>query len=249
MNTPADQNHDDLRCAEYALGVLDADARREVEQQMRDDPRINARVEQWQQRLAPLADEIGEVTPAAYVWPRILAALDMQIDAPTRSAAATSRRTESGLWNNLRLWHWIGVGASAVAAACLIALFAMPRQPSAPPALHQGYMVASIQQNNGVAGWTATMDLQHARMIVVPASPAALPAGKASELWLIPPGQKPIALGVIGSHKPTSVALSPALLAQLSAKALLAVSVEPPGGSPTGQPTGPVIAKGTISGA
>lgn len=76
-----------------------------------------------------------------------------------------------------------------------------------------------------------------------------MPTGKAPELWLIPPGQKPIALGMIGSKGSTTVKLSPALLAQLSAKALLAVSVEPPGGSPTGQPTGPVIAKGIISGA
>ncbi|TAN00659.1 MAG: hypothetical protein EPN40_03600, partial [Rhodanobacteraceae bacterium] len=36
------------------------------------------------------------------------------------------------------------------------------------------------------------------------------------------------------------------LVARLDPTAALAVSVEPPGGSPTGQPTGPVIAKGAI---
>lgn len=248
MNTPAD-HHDDLRCAEYALGVLDAAARREVEQQMQSDPRIAAQVEQWQQRLAPLAEEIGGVAPADYVWAHIVAALNLSATNVARDTRTARPRERTGLWNNLRLWHWIGVSASAVAAACLIALFVLPRQPSTPTAIQQGYMVASIQQNSGVAGWTATMDLQHGRMIVVPASPAALPSGKAPELWLIPPGKKPIALGVIGSNKSTTVTLTPALLAQLSAKALLAVSVEPPGGSPTGQPTGPVIAKGAISGA
>jgi len=39
------------------------------------------------------------------------------------------------------------------------------------------------------------------------------------------------------------------MVARLGPTALLAVSVEPPGGSPTGQPTGPVIAKGAIGGA
>ena len=36
---------------------------------------------------------------------------------------------------------------------------------------------------------------------------------------------------------------------RIAMAAALAVSVEPPGGSPTGQPTGPVIAKGTIGAA
>jgi anti-sigma-K factor RskA len=54
---------------------------------------------------------------------------------------------------------------------------------------------------------------------------------------------------VIVANQPTTLHLSPALLAKLSAQALLAVSVEPRGGSPTGLPTGPVIAKGNISGA
>jgi anti-sigma-K factor RskA len=39
------------------------------------------------------------------------------------------------------------------------------------------------------------------------------------------------------------------MLARLGPTAALAVSVEPAGGSPTGQPTGPVIAKGAIGAA
>jgi anti-sigma-K factor RskA len=110
-------------------------------------------------------------------------------------------------------------------------------------------MVSAIQQDNGITGWTATMDLQHGRMIVVPAAPAAFAQGRAPELWLIPAGQKPISVGMITPDKPTTLKLDPALLARLGPTALLAVSVEPVGGSPTGQPTGPVIAKGAISGS
>src|SRR6185437_1438455 len=111
------------------------------------------------------------------------------------------------------------------------------------------YMASTIKQDNGTTGWTATMDLQHARMVVVPAAPATLAQGRAPELWLIPAGQKPIAVGMISRDQPTTLALAPALLAQLGPTAALAVSVEPPGGSPTGQPTGPVIAKGAIGAA
>ena len=61
MNTPAD--HDpELRCAEYALGVLDADARRELEQSAARDPALQATLERWQRRLAPLADDVTPST-------------------------------------------------------------------------------------------------------------------------------------------------------------------------------------------
>jgi anti-sigma-K factor RskA len=54
---------------------------------------------------------------------------------------------------------------------------------------------------------------------------------------------------MIMPDKPTTLALDAALLSRLGPTALLAVSVEPIGGSPTGQPTGAVIAKGAISAA
>ncbi len=43
------------------------------------------------------------------------------------------------------------------------------------------------------------------------------------------------------------LALSPDLLRLASAGAKLAVSLEPEGGSPTGSPTGPVIAVGALA--
>jgi anti-sigma-K factor RskA len=42
------------------------------------------------------------------------------------------------------------------------------------------------------------------------------------------------------------VPVTPSLQQQLEQGAVLAVSVEPPGGSPTGQPTGPVVATGDL---
>ena len=51
---------------------------------------------------------------------------------------------------------------------------------------------------------------------------------------------------MIARDKPTTLPLAPALLAQLSTTAALPVSVEPIGGSPTGQPTGAVTGKGVI---
>ena len=241
MNTPIDDGNNNLRYAEYVLGVLDADARAAVALEMATTDEAATAVALWQRRLLPLTDTIPEVTPAPYVWARIHDAL--QLDAPARV-----QPPRKGLWENLQLWHWLGIGARVVAAA-LVVVVALPHLAPTPAVVNAGYMASTIQQDNGTTGWTATMDLQHARMVVVPATPVAFAQGHAPELWLIPAGHKPIAVGMIARDKPTTLALEPTLLAQLGPTAALAVSVEPVGGSPTGLPTGAVIAKGAISGA
>jgi anti-sigma-K factor RskA len=243
MNTPIDDGNHNLRYAEYVLGVLDADTRAEVAHEVSTSGEAATAVALWQRRLMPLAECIDEVTPAPYVWARIHEAL--QLDAPARTPVAPARR---GLWNNLPLWHWLGIGASAVAVALLVVM-SLPRPAPTPTTVNAGYMASTIQQDNGATGWTATMDLQHARMVVVPATPIAFEPGRAPELWLIPAGEKPISVGMIARDKPTTIVLDPALLARLGPTAALAVSVEPVGGSPTGQPTGAVIAKGAIGAA
>jgi anti-sigma-K factor RskA len=235
----SDGHGDDLRYAEYVLGVLDADARAAVAHEVTTNDEAAIAAALWQRRLIPLAGNIEEVAPAPQVWARI-------VDALERDAKA---RPESpkGLREGLRLWQWLGIGAGALAASLLVALLLPGRAPT--PEGKLGYMVSTMQQDNGVTGWTATMDLQHARMVVVPASPAALAQGRAPELWLIPAGQEPISVGVIAAAKPTTIALDPVMLARLGPTAALAVTAEPIGGSPSGRPTGPVIAKGAITGA
>ena len=70
---------------------------------------------------------------------------------------------------------------------------------------------------------------------------------RSMELWLIPQGGKPASLGLISAGQPVQLNLPPELLKQVGSGATLAVSLEPLGGSPTGQPTGEVIAHGSLS--
>lgn len=71
-----------------------------------------------------------------------------------------------------------------------------------------------------------------------------LPADRSFELWLIPSGQKTQSLGLIQASGMTRIALA---AERLSAVPMLAVSLEPKGGSPTGQPTEPVMFSGQAS--
>ena len=241
MNTAYDDgDRNNLRYAEYVLGVLDADARADVAREVARSDEAAIAVELWQRRLVPLAVKLPEVAPPEDVWARI------QHDL--RWHASREVRPPSDLWSSVRLWQWIGAGASVVAVACMVMLLIIParhRLPAPPGAL----MVSSIRQDNGVADWTVTVDLDRKQIVVVPAAPANIAADRSTQLWLIPAGGAPISVGVFKPGAVTVLPLSTTLLAQLGPTAALAVSVEPAGGSPISRPTGPVIAKGAISAA
>ena len=69
---------------------------------------------------------------------------------------------------------------------------------------------------------------------------------RSAELWVIAGDGVPHSLGLLpasGGSMPVGAANRP----RLAAGVTLAVSLEPIGGSPTGLPTGPVVAKGTLS--
>ena len=56
----------------------------------------------------------------------------------------------------------------------------------------------------------------------------------------------PVSMGVVPVGATISVVVTPELRAKLAQGAVLAISLEPSGGSPTGQPTGPVVAAGDL---
>jgi anti-sigma-K factor RskA len=238
MSTPLDDNSE-LRYAEYVLGVLDADARADVEREIASSEAAAAAVDLWRRLLLPLAEEIAPREPPAQVWLRIRSTL--QLDAPARGQR---RDGHPGIWESLRFWQRLSLATSVLAAACIVALVLLVVSHPAPAV---PYMASTLTQTDGRIGWTATMDLEKARLIIVPAAPRSFATGRAPELWLIAKGEKPIAVGMISPDRPVTLTLGPGLRSRVGPTAVLAVSVEPPGGSPTGQPTGPVIAKGAIA--
>lgn len=70
--------------------------------------------------------------------------------------------------------------------------------------------------------------------------------GRALEMWLIAGDNAPVSLGVWPKGQANAVLDIPADLALQMAGGVLAVSDEPEGGSPTGAPTGDVLAVGQV---
>ena len=74
-----------------------------------------------------------------------------------------------------------------------------------------------------------------------------VPEGRAAQLWAIEGDKPPIPLGTFRAAGPGTYIAEAKASAVIKPGTILAISIEPPGGSPTGAPTGPVIATGTLN--
>ena len=186
-----------------------------------------ARVEWWRAHFAML--DAGEAVPSDALWGRIAARLPVN----DNSGGAVRR------------WQWASGGFAALAAVLLGVIVLQDKPVSVPvtPVAARAPIVASLSGRGGVA-LTVSYDARDGRVLVTPVSLDAREGD--TELWVIPVGGKPVSLGVIDAHAAASHDVMRANRALLVPGATFAVSREPTGGSPTGQPTGPVVASGTI---
>ncbi len=212
---------DDLLAAEHALGLVDDAA---AAARSAADPAFAERVAWWDARFAGLTGPLGE-EPSPELWRRIAARLPSNDNA-----------------GGLLRWKVISGGLAAVSAIALFMLaqrpqIELPPQPGAP-------VVASLSGEKGSA-LAISYDSTARRLTI---APVQLDPGKGdAELWVIPVGSKEvISLGVIDAKKPSSRQLNPAQARLVAAGATFAISLEPTGGSPTGQATGPIVASGKL---
>ncbi len=249
----------DILAAEYVMGLLDAEQMLAVQREAQGDDRLAAAIAAWEQRLAPLADTVKPVTPPTTLWLRIEgeAALLPQGDAPQAAGPTTTtflatapdeppsnvvplqprRSFAARVWNSPGLWR-AATALSLALAAVFAAVAFLPRGGTELPVA-----VASI----GPVGAPPPAFLAEARpsgaVTVSAVSPGAVPAGRDLELWLVLPGaQRPESLGVLPAAGKTMQ-----LDVGLPAGSQLLISLEPHGGSPTGQPTGPVLYGGKLT--
>jgi anti-sigma-K factor RskA len=225
---PADSGK--VLAAEYVLGVLSVAERREVERRLTQEPALDLEVAFWEERLGGLADAVAPVVPPDAAWSRIEA-----IIAPPAPRPAS-------VWQSLAFWRRFAIGSATLAAASIAGLVYIGLVPTARAPL-MATLSGSAGQPNFVAAITATGN----SLTIVPASLLTTDP-RAIELWLIPTGEtRPRSLGLIQPGQPIKLEIPPDLAGRLTPDATLAVSLEPPGGSPTGQPTGPVIAHGKLT--
>jgi anti-sigma-K factor RskA len=145
------------------------------------------------------------------------------------------------LERRVRGWRTAAIGAMALAAGLAGFIISGPILV-APPG---GRYVALLEGPENAPAFIATVDLDAGGLSLRQIGGEA-PAGKDFELWAVGGGRsQPQSLGLItaGYRLPLKrLTASPGGLADT----VLAVSLEPDGGSPTGLPTGPVVYSGKL---
>ena len=225
--------------AEYALRLPDGEDRRRAERLMSSDPDFAAEVARWRGRLGPLVDELESTAPPTSLWGRIEQAIGRGGDN-----VVTLRR-------QVTTWRAATAAISALAASLAVVLL-VPRQAIAPTPTAEVQpasvpMVAMLGDDSKEMKVVATWDPAASQLVLAVVGDMPADPLHSHELWVIPSDGKPRSLGTMPASKQAHMALADALAGLLQQGATIAISVEPPGGSPRGSPTGPVVASGALT--
>ncbi|MGS0741933.1 anti-sigma factor [Glaciimonas sp. GG7] len=244
MNILQNQALTDKLAAEYVLGTLRGGARRRFERHLEDSAALRLTVAEWQDRLHPMAQLAPAVKPPNKVWLAIEKRLDLQLIA--------ARKRKANFWLSLRddLSFWRGLGMVSTTAALILVSLLLTKQltpiPVAPvtaTAAATAYIaMLSDDKATPIAVVTAA---QNGAMVVKVISPQLVADDKSLELWAVPKSGEgpPRSLGLVAANG--SVTLPLPANATPQSIPLLAVTLEPKGGSPDPHgPTGPVVFKG-----
>jgi len=226
----------DLLAGIYVLGALEADEARAVEELAARDDAVAHSIEAWQNRLAPLAAAVPPRPAPPDLWNRIAESVG---DTPAETTSEPpptlpAQMTPLGrAWQSVAVWRGVSAALALAAAFAGIAILSRPEPATyaaalAPAGAPSPAFIAQLSPDGS--------------LMVRPLAPVQVDPGKDMELWALPEGAKsPVSLGVL-----PPIGRSVSLRNLPTGSTQLMVSLEPTGGSPTGQPTGRVVYSGTL---
>jgi anti-sigma-K factor RskA len=221
---------------EYVLGTLDAAERAAVAARRQRETGLDAAIRAWERRLAPLNDAVSEVAPPADTFAKIESRLGGSASSIPAAASVVD------LTRRLKRWRAVALTASALAAGLVLTIGALQFSPKTK----SKNLVAVLQKDAASPAFLVSVNVDDRIMRVRPVAAKHEP-GKSFELWIIHDSLgKPKSLGVIDEatamKKPTLAAYQPDVIQGST----YAVTLEPEGGSPSGDPTGPVVFAGKM---
>lgn len=222
MNYREPQLLDEL-AAQYVLGTLRGPARRRFERFYQRDMSALVAVRRWEDRLVELIAEVAPVAPPALVWDRIRLRI--------RRERAMQRKQAFSAWRAPGYALAAGIATLAIAIGLWTGF--------GPSSTEQLATVVDPQQ---VQLWEIKVTRAGDELRVLAGDALGLDASRAYELWALPGANAaPVSLGLMPKTGRGTLQLNDAQRLALSRSRQVAISLEPPGGSPTGAPTGPVL--------
>ncbi len=229
-----DLNRDEERrvaVAEYVLGLTSAQSRAAMARAIESRPDLAAEVAYWEHRFSAFNEDYVPTTPPAGLLNKIEQRLFADVAAKTP------------WYNSLLLWRSLA-GVAAAVAVLSVGLNLL--LPTVETPLDTTQLVAAMQTVDSDVSFIARFDAGTGALRVSgTGSPAG--AGNDYELWFIEGDNAPISMGVIDVAEAQTIAVDETLRGQLAQGITLAVTREVEGGSPTGDPQGPVVAAGPIA--
>ena len=211
---------------EYVLGTLKGGARRRFESWLLQDADLRNITAEWQQRLVPMAEFSTPSKPRKQVWRNI----EQRLNLRPAVALWAFWRSES-----LAFWRSLGLASSALAAMLLLVMTSF-----APPAVS---LIASLNDDKARTMFVLTAANRDSPFEVRTVAQVALPDEKTLELWAVPKKGPPRSLGLLSANGRVKRSVRDSGFG--ADLALLAVSIEPRGGSPDPNgPTGPIVYTG-----
>jgi anti-sigma-K factor RskA len=227
----------DNDAAEYVLGTLPADERARFAERLRTDKTLRDEVNRLRARLSPLDNLAAPMPPRAEVWANI----ERQTlgEAQPNFSAEAAGTNVVALRRRLNIWRGSTFIAAALAAG-LAAIVVLDRTAVAP-VVETGRYVAVVDSEGHEPALIAEVDTAQG-VIRIRSLKAETPQGKSLELWHVEEGKQPRSLGILKAGLDAQSITDKAG----PINGLLAVSVEPEGGSPSGAPTGPIVYTGRL---
>ncbi|MDO7843855.1 anti-sigma factor [Sphingomonas immobilis] len=227
----------DVAAAELALGLLEGEERAVALRRVLAEPGFAGEVEVWRGYLGQLFDLWPEAAAPAGVFERV----ERTLDAPAQIASVRAPA---------RFWPALAGLTSIAAAAALVFIVVRPNPLPAPPPpvaapAAAPMLVASLApMDKSATAMAAVYDPARGQLRLTEASAPA--ANRSAELWVIGDDKTPHSLGMMKPEGGMRAVAMP-MRAHLAPGAMLAVTIEPLGGSPSGKPTGPIVAMGKLS--
>ncbi|WP_332697389.1 anti-sigma factor [Bosea sp. (in: a-proteobacteria)] len=235
----------DALAGEYVLGLIEGAEFAAAEARHASERDFATAVETWRGHLAAIDATATPILPPADLWRRIEAGLAGIMPLAAESAAVTAeagsaaRSRFADWWNSLFVWR-----GAAFAGALAALLLAIGLNGALDRARRQPVMVAVLMTDASIAA-AVVHTYADGRVEMLPLQSIDVPAGKALEIWTLwDRAVGPRSVGLIDRARTTPLRLDNLPLGK---DQLFEITLEPASGSPTGRPTGPIIAKGTTA--
>lgn len=222
---------------EYVLGLLSEAEMAEVENEIERNSALANAVAEARERFLPLDTNIDPAAVSPVLWNAIATRLPEQAMTAEPSIASVSPRVPMAGNDNART-GWRATAISAIAASLMLAVglvWSMARV--AEP------LVVAVLLNEAGEVQAVVEDFGNDTASIRLLTDFNVPADRTMQVWTLPSREMgPMSLGLLEDAH--SARLSGSTLPKPQDAQLYEITLEQAGGSPTGRPTGPILAKG-----